>query len=112
MLNRLENMGAEVEDTLKRLMGDQEMYLEYLKLFPENENIIKLRQAVDAKDADAAAREAHTLKGVALNLGLLPIADVCMDMLLDFREGNPEEAMRQIDDVEACFNEWKAAIVK
>jgi len=30
LLDKLEDMGAEVEDTLDRLMGDEEMYLEYL----------------------------------------------------------------------------------
>ena len=110
LLDTLEDMGAEVEDTLDRLMGDEEMYLEYLQKLPENENIIKLRAAVDKRDAEEAMREVHTLKGVALNLGLLPLVDVCMDMLMDFREGKPEEGFEQIDDVEECFAEWVEAI--
>lgn len=110
LFDRLEDMDAEVEDTLDRLMGDEELYLEYLLQFPDNENIIKLREAVDAGDADTAMKEIHTLKGVALNLGLLPLVDVCMDMLLDFRAGKTEEAMNQIDAVEECFDEWKEAI--
>lgn len=110
LLERLEDMGAEVEDTLDRLMGDEELYMEYLLKFPANQNIINLRKAVDACDSDTAMREVHTLKGVALNLGLLPLVDVCMDMLLDFREGKNQEAMSQIDDVEDCFKEWCDAI--
>lgn len=61
-------------------MGDEELYLEYLEKFPENQNIIELRKAVDASDCDKGDEEVHTLKGVTLNLGLLPLADVCMDM--------------------------------
>lgn len=110
LFDKLEDMGAEVDDTLDRLMGDEEMYLEYLKKFPDNENISALRKAVDAGDCDTAMKEEHTLKGVTLNLGLLPLVDVCMDMLLDFREGKKEEALAQIGDVEACFNQWAAAI--
>lgn len=110
LFERLEDMGAEVEDTLDRLMGDEEMYMEYLKKFPENKNIIKLREAVDAGDTEQAMKEVHTLKGVALNLGLLPFVDVCMDMLLDFRAGKNEEAVAQIDTVEASFKEWAQAI--
>ncbi len=52
LLDKLEDMDAEVEDTLERLMGDEEMYLEYVRKFPENENIIKLREAVDAGDCN------------------------------------------------------------
>lgn len=110
LLDKLEDMGAEVEDTLDRLMGDEEMYLEYLKKFPDNQNIIALKKAVVAGDSDTAMREVHTLKGVALNLGILPLVDVCMDMLLDFRADKTEEAMAQMDEVEACFKEWADAI--
>lgn len=112
LLEKLEDMGAEVEDTLERLMGDEEMYMEYLQRFPQNENIINLRKAVDAKAYETAMQEIHTLKGVALNLGLLPLVDTCMDMLLDFREGKNEEAAARIDEVEASFQEWAVAIAE
>ncbi|MDD3369731.1 MAG: Hpt domain-containing protein [Lachnospiraceae bacterium] len=110
LLDKLEDMGAEVEDTVDRLMGDEELYLEYLEKFPENQNILELRKAVDAGDSETAMKEVHSLKGVALNLGLLPLVDVCMDMLLDFSAGKTEEAMVQIDSVEAAFKEWVEAI--
>lgn len=110
LLERLEDMGAEAEETLERLMGDEEMYLEYLLEFPNNENIGRIEQAVAAGDADTAMKEVHTLKGIALNLGLLPVVDVCMDMLLDFRAGKPENAMAQMNEVRAVFDEWSNMI--
>lgn len=110
LLEKLEDMGAEVEDTLDRLMGDEELYMEYLVKFPENENIIELEKAVDAGDCDRAMKEVHTLKGVALNLGLLPLVDVCMDMLLDFRADKNESALGQMGAVRECFDEWAQAI--
>lgn len=45
----------------------------------------------------------HTLKGVALNLGLLPLSDACMDMLMDFRMNEPEKAYAKMDSVEIEF---------
>lgn len=105
IFDKLEDMGAEIEDTLDRLMGDEDMYMEYLQKIPQNENIVNLRKAVDEKNYEQALHEIHTLKGVALNLGLLPLADVCMDMLLDFRAGENEKAAGQIDAVEKCFKE-------
>lgn len=112
LLEKLEDMGAEVEDTLERLMGDEELYMEYLTQFPENQSIIDLRHSVDAGDCEQAMKDVHTLKGMAMNLGLLPLIDVCMDMLLDFRAGNQEAAMEQIDNVEECFQEWSSVIKK
>ena len=110
LLDKLEDMGAEVDDVLDRLMGDEELYMEYLKKLPDNENIVKLKEAVANKDAEQASMEVHTLKGVALNLGILPLVDVCMDMLLDFRGGEPESAMARMGEVEDCFNEWASVI--
>lgn len=105
LLEKLEDMGAEAEDTLERL-GDEQLYIGYLRQLPENGNIVNLRAAVAAGDCAAAEREVHTLKGVALNLGLLPLADACMDMLLDFRSGRNEQALSQLDAVETAFRKW------
>lgn len=110
LFDKLRDMDAEVDDTLDRLMGDEEMYEEFLHKFPDNQNIIKLRECVDAGDAEQAMKEVHSLKGVALNLGLLPLVDVCMDMLMDFREGKTESAMQQIDQVEENFKKWADVI--
>lgn len=112
LLIELEDNGAEVEDVLERLMGDEEMYVHYLSQFPDNKSIVELRQAVDAKDYKKAMGAVHTLKGMTMNLGLLPLTDVCMDMLLDFREGNDEAAAGQIDDVEEEFAKWSEMIQK
>ncbi|MDD3410606.1 MAG: Hpt domain-containing protein [Eubacteriales bacterium] len=110
MLDRLEDMGAEVEDTLERLMGDEAFYVECLKKLPDNPNIVELRKAVQARDSERATREVHTLKGVALNLGLLPLVDVCMDMLLDFRAGKTDAAFAQMGEVDRAFQEWADAV--
>lgn len=112
LLEKLEDMGAEVDDALERFMDDEVFYMECLKGFPQNQNIVELRRAVDAGDCDRAMREVHTLKGVALNLSFLPLADVCMDMLLDFRSGSNDEALARIDEVEHCFNEWARVITE
>lgn len=109
--DRLEDLGAEIDDTLDRLMGDEELYNEYLEKFPQKNNILLLQKAVDEKDYDTAEKEVHTLKGIALNLGFLPLADACMMMLMDFREGNPEAGAAQMPDVLEQFNAFKNAII-
>lgn len=110
LLEQLEDMGAEAEKTVKRLMGDRALYIQYLMRLPEDPNLPALKSAVEKRDSAAAMHAVHTLKGVALNLGLLPLSDVCMDMLLDFREGNPDKAFDQMDTVESVFNEWVGII--
>lgn len=112
LLDTLEDMGADVDRTLERMMGDEALYLKYLRKLPENPNITRLREAVDADDAEKAEMEAHTLKGMALNLGLVPLADLCADVVTDLRSGKKDAAYAQVDDVEKCFRTWAEAIAK
>lgn len=110
IIQRLQKMKAEAEDSIDRFDGDEEFYFDFLEQFLDNENILELRKAVDAGDSKKAEAEVHTLKGLALNLGLLPLADVCMDMLLDLRAGQIDAAMAQIDAVEKEFKKWADVI--
>ena len=112
LLERLSDMGAEVEDTIERLMSDEKLYIEYVLKFPKNQNIIELQKAVEAKDAEKALKEVHTLKGVALNLGFLPLIDVCMDMVLELRAGREEEAFAMTEEVVSCFRELSDVILE
>lgn len=110
LYEQLEDLGAEIEDTLDRLMGDNELYNEYLLKFPKNRNIERLQTAIAAKDYSTAEKEVHTLKGIALNLGFLPLADACMMMLMDFRDGDTESGAAQMPDILEQFNAFKNVI--
>lgn len=105
-LEELEDNGAEVEDSLNRLSGDKELYFKYLRRFLTADSLTKLSKAVSAKEYEAASHEVHTLKGVSLNLGLLPIADICMDMLIAFRNGENDTAIKKLPELNEVFNKW------
>ena len=62
-------MGGDYEDVLRRLMNDA-LIKRFLVKFLDDQSFAGLTAAFDAGDADAAFREAHTLKGVSMNLGL------------------------------------------
>lgn len=105
-LNLMEDEGAEPLDVISRLDGDIEDYLRYLRMFVDGGDMAALRCAVEAGDAEGAEHAVHTLKGVALNLGLLPFADVCIDMLGAYRSNNAHVADGMLDEVEAEYNRW------
>ena len=70
--------GADYDVTLRRFLGNESMYLRLLGLLPGDGNLEKLGAALDAGDLDRAFEAAHTLKGVAGNLGLAPFYEaVC-----------------------------------
>ena len=63
-----EKMGADYEDVLRRLMGD-EMVGRFAIKFLDDDSMDKLEAGLAAGDAREAFIGAHTLKGVCQNLG-------------------------------------------
>ena len=65
--------GADYDDTMRRFMGNEAMYLRVLGMLPRDGSAERLGGALDAGDLDGAFEAAHTLKGVSGNLGLAPL---------------------------------------
>lgn len=106
----MENMGADVQGTLDRLQIDEETYTGYIKFFFDSIPLKALKIAIDQCDFQSAEREAHSLKGVTLNLGLLPVADLSIDMLKLYREGKPEEASALFPEIEMILLKLETCI--
>lgn len=68
-----EAYGADYEFTMKRFLNNEAMYLKFLSKLPADPNLQRLGEALDRGDLTDAFEAAHTLKGVAGNLGLAPL---------------------------------------
>lgn len=66
--------GADHRDTMARFLGSESLYLRFLDMLPQDDNLRKLGAALADGDLERAFLAAHTLKGVAGNLGLLPLS--------------------------------------
>ncbi|MDT8445800.1 MAG: PAS domain S-box protein [bacterium] len=87
--------GIDVASGLRRMGGNLEAYRRVLDKFALNqaEAVERLRKALAQKDPETAAREAHTLKGVAGNIGAQALFEAAQ--VLDHRckeQEAPEEA--------------------
>ncbi|APW37285.1 hypothetical protein RD110_08835 [Rhodoferax koreense] len=71
----LEVPGLDTALGLRRVAGRPDLYLTLLRKFAagQNDAIGKVRAALQAQDAKTALRLAHTLKGVAGNIGAAPL---------------------------------------
>lgn len=85
---KLEENGADVEATLRRFMGNENMYLKFLKKFPGDQNYQNLGTSLEAGNYEEAFRYAHTLKGVAANLGLVPMQTAVSGIVEELRSKN------------------------
>lgn len=66
----LEDCGVNIKVTMERFMGKEELLFKFLKKFTSDESYSGLIKAMEEKDFENAFSQAHTLKGVAANLGL------------------------------------------
>lgn len=63
----------DLKGTLARFGGSRMLLVRFLKKFPQDATFETLKAAVAAGDHETVERAAHTLKGVAANLGLEPV---------------------------------------
>jgi HPt (histidine-containing phosphotransfer) domain-containing protein len=68
--------GLDVANALRRVGGNRKLYLSLLSQFTQKEAdaAARIATAVSAKDMGTAERIAHTVKGVAANVGLLKLS--------------------------------------
>lgn len=84
---QFEVYGANYDATMERFMGSESTYIKLLGLLFQDENPALLGRALEAGDVAGAFQAAHTLKGVAGNLGLTPLYGAACALVEPLRQG-------------------------
>ena len=77
--------GADYHATMERFMGNESMYLRFLDMLFQDENLQKLGHSLQTGDWMGAFEAAHTLKGVAGNMGLTPLYEAVCEIVEPLR---------------------------
>lgn len=85
-----QQMGGDYDAVMGRLR-QEERVRKFLRLFPADENYQLLTDALAKEDWSTAFRAAHSMKGVALNLGLNALAQSASDLTEALRSPAPSE---------------------
>lgn len=85
-----QQMRGDYEAVMGRLRQEDRVR-RFLLLFPKDENYQLLGEGLERKDWEQAFRAAHSLKGVALNLGLSELAQSSSELTELLRAGAPTE---------------------
>ena len=72
-IEALKALGCNTDEGLKRCLGDEEFYLEFIPQALEKSRYEKLEKLITEKRLDEAFEAAHALKGVLANLSLDPL---------------------------------------
>lgn len=92
LTDKLRAMGADIDGALNRLINNEELYATCFGYFMDDPAFASLGAALDAKDYAAAFEAAHSLKGVAGNLGLTRLYDLSGQLTEPLRHGQPGDA--------------------
>lgn len=99
-------------DRLRELGGPEDpgLLLELIGLYLDDagHRMKDLASAIRQSDLEAVARAAHALKSSSANMGALVFADICRDIEIKAREGDPVDGLvlqsqRAYDDVDAAL---------
>lgn len=101
-------IGGNYDEALSRLMNDS-LIEKFVLKFANSDYISGVKNAIDAKNYDDLFFQAHTLKGVALNLAFTRLG-ASASALTDYVRGdnketaNHEEILRLFSKVESDYN--------
>ena len=106
-------VGGSYDDMSERFPSDA-LILRFLTMLPQDGSMELLARSVDAADAKTAFRAVHTLKGVALNLGLTALAGVCSEMTEALRGSDtlPASAPALFEAVQREYDKVTGALVQ
>lgn len=90
LIVNLIKFGVDTESAIERFMGDSELYRQCLEAFIDDGDFAALGAALESKDCEKAFFAAHTLKGVAGNLGLEPMHATLQEIVEPLRAGRCE----------------------
>jgi HPt (histidine-containing phosphotransfer) domain-containing protein len=114
-LNVLRNNDVDVDNAVDRLMGNDNLYLEFIKRLPEELHLATIREALAQQDAESFHFHLHNLKGFAVNLGITEIADAAQAGLTEFRASqfrNITKLEGLLEEIEASGEKFASALVE
>lgn len=98
-IKAMEELGIDVDDALKRFMGNEALFLRMLKKLPDAIAKSFVSPDFDASDYAADTDRAHTIKGVTGILSVMPLYSAYSSIVSLLREGKPEEARAVLKDI-------------
>lgn len=110
LLHDLLNNETDVDGALKRICGNEQLYISLLKDFTEDTTMFDLDAAIKTKSWDDAFTAAHALKGLAGNMGFIPLFHTTGELVLIIRAGRIGEIEPGLDEVKRCYDDITTAI--
>lgn len=105
LLSDLKGLGVDVEGTVSRFADNCELYVKFLLRYPDDTELISLKETYAAEDFDALVKAAHKLRGVSVNLGMVSIAEKAGEIEAKAKKRSAEGLEAAVSGLEAEYRE-------
>ncbi|WP_308008976.1 hypothetical protein [uncultured Fusobacterium sp.] len=95
----LKNYGNDVDETLNRFCGNENLYKKFIRIFFQRENPEKIREQYKNKEYDQLLISTHTYKGITGNLGLTRLFEMFGEIVNKIRREEYEPVEEMIEKV-------------
>lgn len=82
---QMDRLGLHVQEALDRFMGNEPLFLSFVRQLPEKLAFTRIRESLEREDEESFYMDVHSLKGLAGNLSIGPINDCAQAILAEFR---------------------------
>ena len=88
LFQQMDRLGVHTQEALDRFMGNETLFLTFVRQLPDKLDLTRIRQGLEAEDEEAFYINIHNLKGMAGNLSIGPVYDCAQAILVEFRPQN------------------------
>lgn len=96
---------TDTEGVMRRLSGDETLYAACLRAFLDDRTIEQLNVSVESGAWDEAFTAAHALKGVAGNMGFIPLMHNTGKLIVLIRGGRMLEIDQSLEQVNSAYRD-------
>lgn len=90
----LESLGVDYEVLKERFSYNENLLRKFILKFPGDDCYHQLQLAIESEDYETIMRMAHTLKGLAANLGFDQLSFKCNDLVQYLRENGRDDVIK------------------
>lgn len=101
----LQEAEVDTDGAIGRFAGNSGLYEKFLYKFLDDPCFALIEQALGQNDMDNMLKAAHTLKGVAGNLGLTRLYTACSELVTRIRSNEEADAKAMYPEVEASYKQ-------
>ena len=101
---------TDIQGAVYRFNGDERLYVSCLKMFLEDPTMALLNESIESETWDDAFTAAHALKGLAGNMGFVPLMHSTGQLLVIIRGGQIKKIGEYIAQVNSNYRDIADAI--